>query len=76
MITTILNLKKGRLREAPKQSNEIKGDFFFYKYNLENLEKLQDVFEKHNPSVVINLAAQAGVRYSLLIHLVIRRIKC
>ena len=61
-----IELKKGRLRELQNQSNEIKGDFFFYKYNLENLEKLQDVFEKHNPSVVINLAAQAGVRFSIV----------
>ncbi|CAM4235701.1 NAD-dependent epimerase [Lacicoccus alkaliphilus] len=36
-----------------------------YKIDLENSEKVMSVFEKERPDVVINLAAQAGVRYSL-----------
>jgi UDP-glucuronate 4-epimerase len=40
-------------------------NFFFYKLDLENLQGINVVFNKHIPDVVINLAAQAGVRYSL-----------
>lgn len=36
-----------------------------YIVNLENTEDVMFVFEKEKPDVVINLAAQAGVRYSL-----------
>ena len=39
--------------------------FTFIKGNIANKELITDVFEKYNPSVVVNLAAQAGVRYSI-----------
>ena len=34
--------------------------------NIEDREKMQEIFAKHQPQRVINLAAQAGVRYSLV----------
>ncbi|OFS62178.1 NAD-dependent epimerase [Nosocomiicoccus sp. HMSC09A07] len=37
----------------------------FYKLNLEDYDELTGVFRKEVPDIVINLAAQAGVRYSL-----------
>ena len=37
----------------------------FYKENLENSENIDEIFKKHKPNIVINLAAQAGVRYSI-----------
>ena len=37
----------------------------FYKVNLENTQEIDQIFQKHNPDIVINLAAQAGVRYSI-----------
>ena len=40
-------------------------NFEFYKCDISNLKMLQDVFQKFKPSKVVNLAAQAGVRYSL-----------
>lgn len=36
-----------------------------YRVNLEDSVKVMEVFEKESPDIVINLAAQAGVRYSL-----------
>lgn len=36
-----------------------------YNVDLENTDKVMEVFRKEMPDVVINLAAQAGVRYSL-----------
>lgn len=37
----------------------------FYKLNLEDYDELTEIFRKEQPDIVINLAAQAGVRYSL-----------
>lgn len=52
-------LKEDRLKSIGNKN------FTFYKVDLENSQKLKEIFEKHYPSVVVNLAAQAGVRYSL-----------
>ncbi|MCE4955672.1 NAD-dependent epimerase [Macrococcoides caseolyticum] len=54
-----VDLKKDRL------SLFLKNEFKNYEINLENYEDVKRVFEKEKPEVVINLAAQAGVRYSL-----------
>lgn len=55
-----VNLKKARL--AQLQTHE---SFSFYQYYLEDAEKLNAVFKSKQPQRVVNLAAQAGVRYSL-----------
>ena len=39
--------------------------FVNYRIKLEDKDALAGVFDKHQPRVVVNLAAQAGVRYSL-----------
>ncbi|MFY0214356.1 NAD-dependent epimerase [Bacillus cereus] len=40
-------------------------NFKFKKLDLENREGLNEIFEEYKPQIVVNLAAQAGVRYSL-----------
>jgi UDP-glucuronate 4-epimerase len=40
-------------------------DFSFYKCDLKDKAKIDALFEQHSFNAVINLAAQAGVRYSL-----------
>ncbi len=40
-------------------------DFTFYKVDLADKDALERVFVEEEPHIVINLAAQAGVRYSL-----------
>ncbi|MFS7403591.1 NAD-dependent epimerase [Carnobacterium maltaromaticum] len=53
------SLKKDRL-------NRIEGKkFYFYETSLENSNEINEIFSKHKPDYVINLAAQAGVRYSI-----------
>lgn len=42
-----------------------KDNFKFYKEELENENAINQIFSNEKPEVVINLAAQAGVRYSL-----------
>lgn len=56
-----VKLKEFRLNELSKNSN-----FIFVKGDLANKECVMDIFEKYNPNVVVNLAAQAGVRYSII----------
>lgn len=56
-----VNIKYGRLREIEK----LGGRWSFEKVNIADKEGLDSLFEKYSPSVVVNLAAQAGVRYSI-----------
>lgn len=55
-----VQLKDDRLKQLLDHPN-----FTFYKNDLEDLASMQDIFMKEKFDVVINLAAQAGVRYSL-----------
>ncbi len=59
------NLKNARIRELNNFKSDFKGEFVFVKGDLEDKDLLIDTFCNHNPDIVINLAAQAGVRYSL-----------
>ena len=54
------------LKYARRELLESYPNFVFYKWNLEDFSALTDVFEKHKIDKVLNLAAQAGVRYSLI----------
>ena len=60
-----VNLKKSRLKELEILSKTFSTSFTFYKAGLENNKVICEIFEKHKPSHVVNLAAQAGVRYSI-----------
>lgn len=54
------------LKEARLLQLEDYRQFIFYKEDLANLEGLTRVFVEKNIQVVCNMAAQAGVRYSLI----------
>ena len=55
-----VNLKLARLDQIREHPN-----FSFEKCALEGRAAMDQVFKKHQPQRVVNLAAQAGVRYSL-----------
>jgi UDP-glucuronate 4-epimerase len=55
-----VTLKEYRLRDL-----EARPGFVFHKCDIENLEVLDDIFQQHHIDAVINLAARAGVRYSM-----------
>ncbi len=62
-----VSLKNARLEILRSQSSiNHKSSFTFHKINIEDKEKLKEIFETYKPSKVVNLAAQAGVRYSLI----------
>jgi nucleoside-diphosphate-sugar epimerase len=52
----------GLIEEAAKNS---KAKHVFIKGNLADKETIDKLFEEYKPAVVVNLAAQAGVRYSI-----------
>ena len=54
------SLKKSRLEILGHYNN-----FNFHKVGLEDKEAVDNIFETYQPTHVINLAAQAGVRYSI-----------
>ncbi|PCJ44653.1 MAG: capsular biosynthesis protein CpsI [Moraxellaceae bacterium] len=55
-----VNLKKARLDRLTTHSN-----FTFVKGDLEDRTCVESLFAKEKPNKVVNLAAQAGVRYSI-----------
>ena len=69
-----VKLKKNRLAfSGISWNNQLEGgvrstkheNYIFYKASLEDKTKINSIFEKEQPDAVCNLAAQAGVRYSL-----------
>ena len=55
-----VSLKESRLAVLKKYEN-----FQFYRADLADKEAVFAIFKQHLPAVVVNLAAQAGVRYSI-----------
>lgn len=76
-----VSLKEWRLKELKTLSNspclggesgksslnrvDLGGSFHFIKGDIADKTTIDDIFEKYHPAVVVNLAAQAGVRYSI-----------
>ncbi len=56
-----VRLKKDRLKDLNKERN-----FKFFKVDIESFNLLKKIFKKNKFNTVIHLAAQAGVRYSLV----------
>lgn len=54
-----------RLKEYRLQQLERYNSFTFLKGNIADKALIEKVFAQYNPNVVVNLAAQAGVRYSI-----------
>lgn len=60
-----VSIKKYRLEEIRKAAAESQGTWTFCQGNLADRETVNCLFEEYQPDVVVNLAAQAGVRYSI-----------
>ena len=56
-----VRLKQERLDELNRYGER----FIFVKDNIANKAVIEDIFSQYQPQVVVNLAAQAGVRYSI-----------
>jgi len=55
-----VRIKEARLKELSGYSN-----YTFIKGNLADKELIDSIFSQYRPSIVVNLGAQAGVRYSI-----------
>ena len=66
------NLKLARLKDmgintdAVNYNSPLEGEITFVKLDLTDKEEIRNLFEKYRFDFVVNLAAQAGVRYSLI----------
>lgn len=55
-----VRIKEDRLKDISSDER-----FIFIKGDISDSSTIADIFHKYKPSVVVNLAAQAGVRYSI-----------
>lgn len=55
-----VKIKEWRLAQLNKYDN-----FKFIKGDLADKETVENIFKEYHPNIVVNLAAQAGVRYSI-----------
>ena len=56
-----VSIKEYRLDEI----NKLNKNFIFIKGDISDKETIDNLFNEYKPSIVVNLAAQAGVRYSI-----------
>ena len=56
-----VNIKHERLNEI----EALNRDWVFVKGDIADRDTIEKIFSEHKPTVVVNLAAQAGVRYSI-----------
>ena len=60
-----VGLKEYRLSRIEEIAKKSPAKHIFIKGNIADKALINKVFEEHRPNIVVNLAAQAGVRYSI-----------
>ena len=61
-----VKIKEWRLQEIEKEAkNHTDSKWNFVKGNIADKSLIDKIFEEFKPQIVVNLAAQAGVRYSI-----------
>ena len=60
-----ISIKEYRLSLIEQQAVKMKYSWIFVKGSIADKEKIEQIFAEYQPAVVVNLAAQAGVRYSI-----------
>ena len=61
-----VNIKEYRLKEIEKEAAlHTDSEWIFVRGNIADKAVIDDIFSRYKPSIVVNLAAQAGVRYSI-----------
>ncbi len=56
-----VNLKNARLDQLQNFKN-----FNFFQVDICDMNSLESIFKKYRPQIIVNLAAQAGIRYSII----------
>lgn len=61
-----VSIKEWRLSEIMQcAAGHLESSYHFIKGDISDKTAIDGIFEKYRPSIVVNLAAQAGVRYSI-----------
>lgn len=60
-----ISLKHYRLNQIKRLADQSVSDWTFIEGNLADKELINSIFKQYKPDIVVNLAAQAGVRYSI-----------
>lgn len=60
-----VSLKEFRLNQIDESAKTVSGRFTFIRGSIADKEQVNELFDRYRPQVVVNLAAQAGVRYSI-----------
>lgn len=61
-----VSIKEWRLKEIEKETERHQESIWtFIKGNIADKVLIESIFENYQPQIVVNLAAQAGVRYSI-----------
>ena len=61
-----VSIKEYRLKQLEESADmRTENQWIFIKGNIADKLLIEDIFEKYSPDIVVNLAAQAGVRYSI-----------
>ena len=60
-----VSFKEFRLKQIEELLENCSGQFTFVKENIADKPVVESLFQKYQPHIVVNLAAQAGVRYSI-----------
>ena len=60
-----VNLKKSRINDIKNFSEKYKYKWEFFLGELEDKNRIFEIFNSYSPNIIIHLAAQAGVRYSI-----------
>ena len=60
-----VKLKEDRIKKLKYNAEKNQLKFEFIKSDITNIENLKKIFDLQRPKKVVNLAAQAGVRYSI-----------
>jgi nucleoside-diphosphate-sugar epimerase len=60
-----VSIKEYRLKQIQELERNVSGSFQFVKASIADKSVVQVLFQIYKPDIVVNLAAQAGVRYSI-----------
>ena len=60
-----VSLKEFRLKQIYGLEKTVSGSFEFIEGNIADKPEINRIFSEYKPQIVVNLAAQAGVRYSI-----------
>ena len=61
-----VSIKEYRLQQIEEAvKNNQNSKWYFYKGSIADKALIDRIFAEHRPDIVVNLAAQAGVRYSI-----------